>query len=680
MAGQKITFNVVFGGSQNQRDLETKLEMFKRELVTALNDDVTFVELSDVPSSYDGNENKFLSVNADGTSLVFVDAPVGGGSGGSTTFTGLTDTPAAYTSAANKLVAVNSAANALEFIPQPAAGITTFIQLSDTPGAFTGAGGKIVSVNAGATALEFTSSATLPASASQVEAETGTEVELRSWSPLRVAQAAIARINALLGNVNNTSDANKPVSTAQQAALDLKANSNLPVFTGKIVGNSFLDIGSTAVDYNPNSTNWNNGGANIVLNGVDFTSIVFRDTGSRVDAIRSGLGTITIGYDVGWGAAAISLPGNLTVGGTINGNGANLTGLTKVQVGLPNVDNTSDINKPVSTAQQTALNLKANTASPTFTGTVVTDKVGIGTPNVHVNALLQVFGGGGRNAFGGATNAVVIGEAGGFAEIGGHTAALNAWADLIINSGGGNVGFGKTNPATKVDVNGTVTATALVGNGAGITGLTFKQLTDTPANFTGAAGKIVSVNAGETALEFTTPESGGSSTFTALTDTPADYVGKANSLVVVNPGATALEFITPQHVRVTRATDFSIPSNTTTIIPYTSTQYDTNGLWVSTANTRLTAKVAGYYQCFAFILFTGNSTGARSIHITKNGVRQVAQSAVPNVDLLNLNISIVVYLAVNDYIEGTVFQSSGAALIIIAGNGAPTLGMSLIGP
>ncbi len=44
--------------------------------------------------------------------------------------------------------------------------------------------------------------------------------------------------------------------------------------------------------------------------------------------------------------------------------------LAKADVGLSNVDNTSDANKPVSTAQQTALNLKANLASPTFTGTV----------------------------------------------------------------------------------------------------------------------------------------------------------------------------------------------------------------------------------------------------------------------------------------------------------------------
>jgi hypothetical protein len=37
---------------------------------------------------------------------------------------------------------------------------------------------------------------------------------------------------------------------------------------------------------------------------------------------------------------------------------------------LGNVDNTSDADKPVSTLTQTALNLKANLASPTFTGTV----------------------------------------------------------------------------------------------------------------------------------------------------------------------------------------------------------------------------------------------------------------------------------------------------------------------
>ena len=47
-----------------------------------------------------------------------------------------------------------------------------------------------------------------------------------------------------------------------------------------------------------------------------------------------------------------------------------VSGITKSMVGLDNVDNTSDLDKPVSNAQQTALNLKSNIASPTFTGNV----------------------------------------------------------------------------------------------------------------------------------------------------------------------------------------------------------------------------------------------------------------------------------------------------------------------
>ena len=47
-----------------------------------------------------------------------------------------------------------------------------------------------------------------------------------------------------------------------------------------------------------------------------------------------------------------------------------VAGITKTMVGLGSVDNTTDATKPISTAQQAALNLKANLASPTFTGTV----------------------------------------------------------------------------------------------------------------------------------------------------------------------------------------------------------------------------------------------------------------------------------------------------------------------
>lgn len=58
---------------------------------------------------------------------------------------------------------------------------------------------------------------------------------------------------------------------------------------------------------------------------------------------------------------------------TVANHNANVTNpheVTKAQVGLGSADNTSDITKPISTATQNALNLKAPLASPTFTGTV----------------------------------------------------------------------------------------------------------------------------------------------------------------------------------------------------------------------------------------------------------------------------------------------------------------------
>lgn len=50
------------------------------------------------------------------------------------------------------------------------------------------------------------------------------------------------------------------------------------------------------------------------------------------------------------------------------------------------MDNTADTAKPVSTAQQTALNLKANLASPTFTGNVT-----VPTPSSANDAVTKSY-------------------------------------------------------------------------------------------------------------------------------------------------------------------------------------------------------------------------------------------------------------------------------------------------
>ena len=54
-------------------------------------------------------------------------------------------------------------------------------------------------------------------------------------------------------------------------------------------------------------------------------------------------------------------------------------------VGLGNVDNTSDLAKPVSTATLAALNLKANLNNPTFPGTLT-------APTINASSALQVSG------------------------------------------------------------------------------------------------------------------------------------------------------------------------------------------------------------------------------------------------------------------------------------------------
>jgi len=63
----------------------------------------------------------------------------------------------------------------------------------------------------------------------------------------------------------------------------------------------------------------------------------------------------------------------------------------RTAIGLGNVTNTSDANKPVSTAQQTALDLKANLASPTLTGTPLAPTASAATNTTQIATTAHVF-------------------------------------------------------------------------------------------------------------------------------------------------------------------------------------------------------------------------------------------------------------------------------------------------
>ena len=151
-----------------------------------------------------------------------------------------------------------------------------------------------------------------------------------------------------LGNVDNTTDAGKPVSTATQTALDLKENAS---------NKSDASLGTSTILY-PTQ--------NAVKTYVDSQVA----TGAP-DATSSVKGKIQLTGELGGSASSPTVPG-LALKAPINNPAftGTVTGVTKTMVGLGNVDNTTDAGKPVSTATQTALDLKLNRSDfPTGTNT-----------------------------------------------------------------------------------------------------------------------------------------------------------------------------------------------------------------------------------------------------------------------------------------------------------------------
>jgi len=75
----------------------------------------TFVELTDTPNSYLGQENKYVRVNPTADGLEFIE----GTGGGVASFTQLNDVPTSYVGQANKMVTVNDSETGLDFTDMP---------------------------------------------------------------------------------------------------------------------------------------------------------------------------------------------------------------------------------------------------------------------------------------------------------------------------------------------------------------------------------------------------------------------------------------------------------------------------------------------------------------------------------------------------------------------------------
>jgi hypothetical protein len=193
-----------------------------------------------------------------------------------------------------------------------------------------------------------------------------------------VQPAGLTKAAVGLGNVDNTSDANKPVSTAQAAALAVKADTTAVV--------AAVAAHEAAADPHPSYLTAAEGNAAYATaaQGTKADSAV-QPAGLTKAAV--GLGNVDNTSDankpvstaqaaalVAHEAATDPHPGYLTAAegnaayataaqGTKADSAVQPAGLTKAAVGLGNVDNTSDANKPVSTAQAAALAVKADTTA-----------------------------------------------------------------------------------------------------------------------------------------------------------------------------------------------------------------------------------------------------------------------------------------------------------------------------
>ena len=146
-----------------------------------------------------------------------------------------------------------------------------------------------------------------------------------------------------LSNVDNISDINKPISTATQTALNLKSDAT----TTTSNYNTLVSAINLKSDKTNVTSNYNTLNSAILLksNSTDVYNKIDTYSKTQSDA------TLTSNNTTSNNAIALKAPLNNP---TFTGN---VTGISKSMVGLSNVDNISDINKPISTATQSALNL-----------------------------------------------------------------------------------------------------------------------------------------------------------------------------------------------------------------------------------------------------------------------------------------------------------------------------------
>jgi hypothetical protein len=155
------------------------------------------------------------------------------------------------------------------------------------------------------------------------------------------ADVTVTQSDIGLGSVDDTSDADKPISTATQTALDGKAPTTRSISAGTgLTGGGDLSADRTlAVDFGTTSGK--------VVQGNDSR---LSDTRTPTD------GTVTTAKIVDTAVTLAKLSSGVQT--SLGKADTALQSVTKADVGLGNAENTSDLSKPISTATQTALDAK----------------------------------------------------------------------------------------------------------------------------------------------------------------------------------------------------------------------------------------------------------------------------------------------------------------------------------
>ena len=125
----------------------------------------------------------------------------------------------------------------------------------------------------------------------------------------------------------------------------------------------------------------------------------------------------------------------------------------------------------------------------------------------------------------------------------------------------------------------------------------------------------------------------------------------------------------PPRVKVVRSLAQLVGSGSNSAIVWdnpTSGGYQSGGtFWSGGSPSRLTAPIKGVYEVKFNALFDPNGTGIRLVTITRNGIGNVVAtlSTPPWVGWYHGGVvAVELEMAVGDYVEGVVHQSSGAAL------------------